>query len=159
MPHAWRGSCTVAKCSVPYCDLPAYSDLCRAHHARSVRHGSVGTEPVRPRGRSLLARIESMTTPEPNTGRMLWTGAVTGAGRPTITETVGGRKYSRVVARVVMGLTDRKLQANHTCHNGLCVNPKHLYVGTQKDNIRDMLAAGRGRWQRQACVEGRLYVG
>ena len=31
----------------------------------------------------------------------------------------------------------------HTCHNRCCVNPDHLIVGTQQDNINDKLAAGR----------------
>ena len=31
----------------------------------------------------------------------------------------------------------------HHCDNKLCVNPHHLSVGTQKDNIHDMIAKGR----------------
>jgi len=31
---------------------------------------------------------------------------------------------------------------NHTCHNTQCINPAHLYNGTQKQNVQDAYAAG-----------------
>ena len=35
----------------------------------------------------------------------------------------------------------------HRCDNKLCVNPNHLSVGTQLDNIQDMISKGRDNYK------------
>jgi hypothetical protein len=58
-----------------------------------------------------------------------------------------GRNKPVRAHRVAWEMTVGPLEAGqhilHSCDNGLCVNPKHLSVGTHTDNMRDASAKGR----------------
>lgn len=48
----------------------------------------------------------------------------------------------------------------HNCDNPRCVNPTHLFLGTQFDNMRDCCSKGRSREQKKAyCVRGHPLSG
>jgi len=49
----------------------------------------------------------------------------------------------RVAWRLIYGGITDGLWVLHTCDNRACVNPMHLYEGTQVDNMRDMVVRGR----------------
>lgn len=49
--------------------------------------------------------------------------------------------------------------ALHTCDNPNCVNPSHLWVGTQLDNIADRDAKQRNRLRATRCVNGHELTG
>lgn len=53
-------------------------------------------------------------------------------------------KANRVSLYLSSGEELGNLQACHTCHNKACVNPNHLYLGTQKNNTNDDIERGEG---------------
>ncbi len=49
----------------------------------------------------------------------------------------------RVAYKLWVGEISNDLRVRHKCDNRKCVNPIHLELGTQTDNMRDMVARGR----------------
>lgn len=74
-----------------------------------------------------------------------WTGPVNSSGYGSLG--FKGRKEGvhRISYEVAYGPFDRKMFVLHRCDNPRCVNPAHLFLGTQKDNMQDALQKGRCR--------------
>lgn len=67
----------------------------------------------------------------------------------------GGMKNThRVSWEVHRGPIPEKMQVLHKCDVKTCVNPDHLFLGTQADNLRDMDAKGR---RRTVAVKGEAH--
>lgn len=90
-----------------------------------------------------MPTFENFIMPEPNSGCFLWTGAVTRFGHGTFhikRKTVSAHRtaYERAYGPIPNGL-----YVLHKCDVRCCVNPEHLWLGTQADNLKDMARKGR----------------
>lgn len=53
------------------------------------------------------------------------------------------RRANRVAFEVASGKSAAGFVVRHTCDNPTCINPRHLILGAQLDNVRDMWERGR----------------
>lgn len=90
--------------------------------------------------RRFWAKVED----DPGSGCWIWTGAQNnrqgyGAVR------IGKQRYlaHRAAFTIAFGSPGPDDLVLHRCDNPRCVNPDHLFVGTQADNVHDMIVKGR----------------
>lgn len=50
------------------------------------------------------------------------------------------------------------MKVRHTCDNPPCINPEHLLLGTQADNVQDMVSRGRARNAKTGRLDGDANV-
>ena len=74
---------------------------------------------------------------------VLWEGSVGSKGYGRLT--VNGRRVQahRHAFELATGISTVGKCVCHRCDVPLCVNPEHLFLGTQSDNLRDMRSKGR----------------
>jgi hypothetical protein len=92
-------------------------------------------------------RFDAKWRLDPETGCWLWTAGCTSGGYGTFGVRVDGRwrmmRAHRIAWQLHVGPIPPGLCALHHCDTPPCVNPQHLFLGTQAENNRDMTAKGR----------------
>ena len=90
---------------------------------------------------SLDKRLDKFTIPEPNSGCLIWLGAVNNGGYGKIRIGFRGEgtyriAYAhRVFYEYFVGPIPEGLDLDHKCRVRCCVNPAHLEPVTKKENV------------------------
>lgn len=86
-----------------------------------------------------------------NTACIIFTGALFSNGYGN----VNGKRAHRLTFAFIHGPIAAGLLVLHRCNVRACVNPDHLYLGTQKDNIQQAVREGRmANQQKTHCPKG-----
>ncbi len=73
----------------------------------------------------------------------LWTASTNTDGYGHINIQGKTKASHRLVWTWINGSIPNKLQVLHKCDNTRCVKPEHLFLGTQQENIKDMINKNR----------------
>ena len=107
--------------------------------------------------------FEDRSTLEPNSGCILWLLRVDDGGYGwACFHNTGETRAHRVSWVLANGPIPKRMKVLHKCDVPSCVNPDHLWLGTQIENIADMMKKGRngppqpryGSDNNQAVLEG-----
>lgn len=144
-------------CAADDCSLETTTEYCRKHQECLDKHGNLlGRRPKGSEEFRFWFRVDK------SADCWTWT-AARGAGKfdygyfwTDSKKLVKAHRYSYALAN---GPIPEGMVICHRCDNPPCVRPDHLFLGTQKDNIRDMDAKGRGRRmaKRTHCPKGHPY--
>lgn len=103
----------------------------------------------------LHTQFEQLTSPEPNSGCLLWLGYPDEQGYGKLHHACRFYRATHIAWLLAGNVAPEKGQLlMHTCDNPACVEVRHLRIGTNVDNMRDMQIKARGTRNKNGLPRG-----
>ena len=161
-------------CSIDGCTHRAHArSYCKSHYERFRRSGNPLPKPRISRAKPLAERFWSHVIKSP--GCWEWTASKTTKGYGMYWVSTKPKRRTtahRLAYELAFGAVPDEMLVDHVCHNRGCVNPEHLRLATNKQNMEnpaglrsDNTSGHQGvyfhkrlkRWCARAQHEGKTY--
>lgn len=135
------------ECSFEGCTKKARGKYCPAHYQQMYKGKEMKPLQVQYHGLTEETRFFKRVIVGSTTECWPWTGSVIKAGWHGQWRNASGQVEltHRAAWRLFKSPIPEGAFVLHRCDNPICVNPSHLFLGSQSDNMRDMWAKGRAR--------------
>jgi hypothetical protein len=137
-------------CGQPFSVVPSRAKLGRGRFCTRACRSFASALP-------LAERLAYMSTPEPNSGCLLFLGAVSADGYGRLE--VNGRTElaHRVAYTVAHGPIPKGLVTDHLCRNRSCINDRHLEATSQRVNVVRGVSLSGQYARATACKYGHPF--
>ena len=101
----------------------------------------------------MLERLQKKLRADPS-GCHIWTGYVLPNGYAQCSFRSKISRAHIVMYAITKGPVPKGMVVRHTCDNPICLNPDHLELDTQEQNVQDSIKRGRRNSQRPIGLRG-----